>query len=77
MKKKIDLFLKILDFQDLLSQINLEHISTATVFVYRISRGVRAKRARRKFEPHAKRAARTADQTPRSLWWILNLNVGF
>ena len=47
MKKKIDLFLKFFDFQDLLSQINLEEISTAT--------GIRV--------PHLLRSAREARTT--------------
>ena len=44
MKKKIDLFLKIFDFQDLLSQINLEHISTATGRVPHLTRSAREAR---------------------------------
>ena len=49
MKKKIDSFLKFLDFQDLLSQINLEAISVGVFFEIRV--------------PHATRSAREARTT--------------
>ena len=50
MKKKINLFSRFLDFQDLLSQINLEAISIG-VFFFEIS------------VPHSTRSAREARTT--------------